>query len=182
MKIHLESNRTQLSNKIGMSGINNKARVIGKSELFYSKYSRFTFKALIRDRYQKFLNSMLELEEINIDTVESVKIEVYPARKKTGFGIAGKCNPVTGKICIYPKTEKFCYAFGEKYGKSVLIIYAGSRARASLIHELLHLKYKSDESKVRSLTRSYFSKFLRENSNWHLSSQSVCNLIFGRGK
>ena len=39
--------------------------------------------------------------------------------------------------------------------------YVEGRARASLIHELLHLKYESDENKVKQLTKKYFTIFHR---------------------
>ena len=94
--------------------------------------------------------------------MNSVKIELYPLQKENGLKIAGKCNPYTGKIRIYPKTAQFCSAFEEKYGKDLLILYAGSRARAALIHELLHLKYTSDEKQVRKLTETYFSEYIKK--------------------
>jgi hypothetical protein len=166
----------QLSNKIKISPISSKVKAVGKSELFYSKYSHFALKALKRYHYQEFLNLMLEIEGIDKDNVNSIKVGVYPVKKKAGVGIAGKCNPLTGKIFIYPKPKKFCNLVREKYGRKLLLTYVGNRARASLIHELLHVKYLSDEQKVRALTKTYYSLYV---SNNKASSSSVYNLIFG---
>jgi hypothetical protein len=169
---------TAISNKITMGETTEKSQ-ISKDNDFYSRYSRFTLKALGRYRFQEFVNLMLKLEDIDEKKVNSIKIVLYPVRKQKGCGVAGTCNPLTGKIRIYPKNEKFCDVFSEKYGKILLITYAGNRARASLIHELLHLKYTSDEGKVRALTKAYFSKYIQETKDLRLGSLSVYNLIFG---
>lgn len=171
----IEANKIQLSNKIRINE-GNGAQLLGKSELFYSKYSHFTLKSLKKYRYQQFLRLMLEREAIDKNNVDSVKVEVYPVRKKAGSSIAGRCNPGTGKIYIYPKTKNFCTFFEEKYGRILLGVYVKNRARASLIHELLHIKYYGDEEKVRALTQTYFSTYLRLNET---TSLSIYNLIFG---
>jgi hypothetical protein len=171
----IKLNKIQLSNKIRINK-GNGAELLRRSELFYSKYSRFTLKALKKYRYQHFLSLMLEREAIDKNNVDSVRVEVYPVRKKAGSSIAGRCNPITGKICIYPKTKHFCNFFEEKYGRILLVAYVKNRARASLIHELLHIKYYGDEEKVRALTQTYFSTYLRLNENANVSTY---DLIFG---
>ncbi len=128
---------------------------------FYSNYSRFVLKALRKSSFQTFLYWMLLSENIEEKTINTVCIKIFPAPGKNGFNIAGKCNTFKGKIRIYPKTNNFCDAFSKKFGKTILISYVGNRARASLIHELLHLKYTSDEQKVRELTEAYFSVYLK---------------------
>ncbi len=99
-------------------------------------------------------------------------IAVFPARRKNGFNIVGRCDTFRGRIRIYPKTFNFCYAFRKKYGKDYLFTFVGNRARAALIHELLHLKYVSDEKKVQELTGNYFSEFIKnrfaKDSNFNL--------------
>jgi hypothetical protein len=157
-----------------------KSETLLQNTRFYSKYSRFILKALRKTLFQQFVYLMLEAEGIDQKTVNSVKIELYPLQKENGLKIAGKCNPTTGKIRIYPKTAQFCSAFEEKYGKDLLIAYAGSRARAALIHELLHLKYISDEKQVRKLTETYFFEYIKKVNNSTSGSLSVCNLIFAR--
>lgn len=167
-----------MTSKIKINQVTEEGKPSPENNRFYPRYSRFILKALRRNRFQEFLNLMLKLEEIGESNIYSIKIEPYPFFKRTGPSLAGKCNPFTGKICIYPKSRKFCKAFSEKYGKNFLITYAGNRARASLIHELLHLKYTSDEGKVRSLTKTYFFKYIKSTYGENLGSLSVCNLIF----
>jgi hypothetical protein len=171
-----EPSKIELSNKIGISLLSKGAKAISKNELFYSKYSFFALKSLKRYRYQEFLSLMLELEGIDKDNIDSIKVSVYPVRKKAGRGIAGKCNPASGRIYIYPKPRKFCNNVREKYGKKLLLAYVSNRARASLIHELLHVKYFSDEEKVRALTKIYYSLYMRSD---RITRTSVYNLIFG---
>jgi hypothetical protein len=128
---------------------------------FYSNYSRFVLKALSKYSFQEFLYWMLLTENIEEKNVNAVFIKVYPAARKKGFSIVGKCNIYSGRIRIYPKTSSFCDAFSRKFGKNILISYVGSRARAALIHEVLHLKYASDEQKVRELTEYYFCVYMK---------------------
>jgi hypothetical protein len=107
---------------------------------------------------------MLKKEKINEQMVRSVYVKVFPFRRKNGKGLAGNCDVSRGKIRIYPKSRKFCMVFTRKFDKKTLMTYAGNRARAALIHELLHLKYAADERKVRELTRDYFFAFKQSQS------------------
>jgi hypothetical protein len=128
---------------------------------FYSNYSRFVLKALSKYSFQEFLYWMLLTENIEEKNVNAVFIKVYPAARKNGFSIVGKCNIYSGRIRIYPKTSRFCDAFSRKFGKNILISYVGNRARAALIHEVLHLKYANDEQKVRELTEYYYCVYMK---------------------
>src|SRR4030066_2585691 len=128
---------------------------------FYMKYSSFVFRSLKRPSFQRFIYWMLRRENIEEQMVRAVDVKVFPLRRKNGKGLAGNCDTTRGKIRIYPKTVKFCREFTQKFGKSTLLMYAGSRARAAIIHELLHLKYETDEKKVRELAKEYFFAFTR---------------------
>lgn len=90
---------------------------------------------------------MLKKEKIEEQAVRAVHVKVLPLRRKNGKGIAGNCDTTRGRIRIYPKTMNFCQIFKQKFGRYTLLVYAGNRARAALIHELLHLKYIEDEKK-----------------------------------
>jgi hypothetical protein len=129
---------------------------------FYLKYSSFVFRTLKKVSFQKFLHWMLKKERIEEQTVSAVHISVLPLRGKTGKGIAGNCDTARGRIRIYPKTIKFCQIFKQKFGRNTLLLYAGNRARAAIIHELLHLKYTEDEKKVRELAKEYFCSFAQK--------------------
>jgi hypothetical protein len=145
---------------------------------FYMNYSSFVFKALKRSSFQKFLQWMLRRERIEAQMVGTVDVKVFPLRRKNGKGLAGNCDTSRGKIRIYPKTVKFCLEFTQKFGKSTLLVYAGSRARAALIHELLHLKYATDEKRVRELAKEYFFAFTRIKPSKTPKHLSIYTMVF----
>ena len=147
---------------------------------FYTNYSRFILKALKKSSFQEFLCSMLLAENMQVEIVNTVDIRVFPAPRKNGFNIIGKCDTFRGRIRIYPKTFNYCYSFRKKYGKNYLLLFVGNRARAALIHELLHLKYVNDEEKVRELTDTYFSEYLKKHFNKNSNLMSLHNLIFNQ--
>jgi hypothetical protein len=144
---------------------------------FYLNYSSFVFKALEKPSFQKFLNWMLKKETIEEQTVRAVYVKVLPLRKN-GKGIAGNCDTTRGRIRIYPKTTKFCQIFKQKFGRKSLLVYAGNRARAALIHELLHLKYAADEKTVRERAKDYFYIFTKKQSARSLHALCVYTMIF----
>ena len=145
---------------------------------FYMNYSSFVFRALRRPSFQKFLQWMLRRERIEAQMVGAVDVKVFPLRRKNGKGLAGNCDIAQGKIRIYPKTMKFCREFTQKFGKSTLLMYAGSRARAALIHELLHLKYAADEKRVRELAKEYFFAFTRIKPSKTPKHLSIYTMVF----
>jgi len=145
---------------------------------FYMKYSSFVFRSLKRSSFQKFLSWMLRKEKIDEQMVKAVHVKVFPLRRKNGKGLAGNCAPAEGKIRIYPKTLKFCRIFTQKFGKHTLLAYAGNRARAALIHELLHLKYVEDEKTVRELAEEYFFVFMQKQYAQNSNKLWVYTLIF----
>jgi hypothetical protein len=172
--------RNLLAKKISIANVEDNDFNLPINSKFYLKYSRFTLKALNKKGFQEFLSEMLKNEKIPQKNIDSISIEILPAPRKNGLTIAGKCNTIKGKIRIYPKPLKFCDTFRKEYGQYLLVEYAGNRARAALIHELLHLKYRSDEVGVRKLTEEYFSRLI--NSQYANSSKALqtCKLIFAR--
>ena len=137
------------NSKINIALDPNKAN-LSRHFLFYKNYSLFILKALRKSSFQEFLGTMLLTENIEEKTVNTVDINVFPAPIKNGFNVVGKCDTFRGRIRIYPKTFTFCFAFKKKYGKNYLFAFVGNRAKAALIHELLHLKYASDEKRCRN--------------------------------
>jgi hypothetical protein len=135
-------------------------------------------KALRKTSFQEFLCSMLLAENMHEKIVDRIDIRVFPAPRKNGFNTIGKCDTFRGRIRIYPKTFTFCCAFRKKFGKDYLLTFVGYRARAALIHELLHLKYISNEEKVRELTETYFSSYMKKQLNKKSNFLSLHNLIF----
>jgi hypothetical protein len=168
-----------LSNKIIITGDPEKIESFSQKHVtFYRKYSSFVFRVLKKPSFQKFLHWMLKKEKIEEQTVRDVHVKVLPLRRKNGKGIAGNCNTTKGRIRIYPKTMKFCQVFRQKFGRKTLLMYAGNRARAALIHELLHLKYTEDEKTVRKLAEDYFCIFTQKQSAQSSYTLYVYTMIF----
>jgi hypothetical protein len=168
-----------LSSKIRISVDHEKLGNFSQKQVrFYLKYSSFVFRALRKPSFQKFLHWMLKKEKIREQTVRAVHVKVLPLRRKNGKGIAGKCDTTRGRIRIYPKTTKFCQTFTQKFGRKILLVYAGNRARAALIHELLHLKYVEDEKTVRELAKDYFCIFTRKQPTQSAHSLFIYTMIF----
>ena len=53
--------------------------------------------------------------------------------------------------------------FKQKFGWHTLSMYAGNRARAALIHELLHLKYVEDEKPLENFPENIFASLHTNN-------------------
>ena len=172
-------NNFQLSSKMRISVDSKKLEGFSQNHVkFYLKYSSFVFKALKKPSFQKFLRWMLKKEKIDEHIVRAVQVKVLPFKRKNGNGVAGKCNTARGRILIYPKTIKFCQIFKQKFGRNNLLAYAGNRARAALIHELLHLKYTKDEKTVRELAKDYFCIFTQKQCNQSVRSLFIYTMIF----
>lgn len=125
---------------------------------FHVKYASVVFKTLRKPLFQSFIDWMLKREKIGEEAVASVRIMTFPFRKENGNALAGRCNN-KGEIHIYPKRLEFCLKLRQRFGKERFLSYIKNRARAALIHELLHVKYSNDEERVRELTRKYFKTF-----------------------
>jgi hypothetical protein len=155
-----------LSNKFGIAVQTRELKKSSNKQVsFYLKYSSSVLRALKKPLFQKFLRWMLRRENIEEDTVGNVQIKVFPFRKNDDRGLAGKCNVKNGEIHIYPKRLKSCQKLIQECGKEKFVYCLKRRARAALIHELLHLKYANDEETVRHLTKKYSSIFARAQKN-----------------
>jgi hypothetical protein len=173
------TNNFQISSKMRISVDHKKLESLSQNHVkFYLKYSSFVFKALKKPSFQNFLRWMLKKEEIEAQIVRAVQVKVLPFRRKNGNDVAGKCNTTQGRIRIYPKTIRFCHTFKQKFGRNKLLTYAGNRARAALIHELLHLKYAKDEKTVRELTKEYFCIFTQKHCTQSARSLFIYTMIF----
>jgi len=145
---------------------------------FYMKYASFVLRTLGRPSFLKFLCWMLRRENIEEHKIRDVQVRVFPLRKENGRGLAGNCNTERGEIQIYPKTLNFCQGLMQESGKDKFVLYAGSRARAALIHELLHLKYADNEDKVRELTEEYFAVFTQNRSAQDSQTPNIYDMLF----
>jgi len=144
---------------------------------FYMKYALIVFNTLRKPKFRKFLDWVLRRERIGENRVKDVQIRMFPLRKENGNGLAGKCNS-EGKIFLYPRRLEFFREKMQKLGREKVNFYIKSRARAALIHELLHLKYASDEEKVRELTRKYFNIFTKHQPTQNSDSHKIAKMLF----
>ena len=135
---------------------------------FYKRYSAFVVKALIKPRFQKFLKWIIRREKIEENLVKDVQVRVFPFQKENGNVLAGRCKS-KGRIFIYPKRFEFCRELMQEHGKEKALSYIESRAQAALIHEFLHVKYTSNEEKVRKLTKKYFNIFANSENTHELT-------------
>ena len=129
-----------------------------KYSKFYGIYSVVIFRCLRKPIFLKFLNWVMKIEKIQKEKVKNIQIRMFPSIKNNGNPLIGKCN-TQGEIFLYPKRLDMCRKKIKKIKPESFKKYIEGRARASLIHEILHLKYESDENKVRKLTKKYFSIF-----------------------
>ena len=144
---------------------------------FYMRYALVAFNTLRKPMFQKFLNWVLRRERIEENKVKDVQIRMFPLRKENGNGLAGKCNN-EGKIFLYPRRLEFFLERMQELGRENVNFYIKSRARAALIHELLHLKYASDEEKVRELTRRYFNIFTKHQPTQNSDAHKIVKILF----
>ncbi len=163
----------KLSSKIRKTFHSQKAAEFSENFRFYKKYASFVLEALKTPRFQKFLKWIIKREEIEEDVVEDVQVKVFPFKKENGNGLAGRYKS-KGLILIYPKRFKFCQGLAQEIGKEKTFSYIKNRARATLIHELLHVKYASNEKKVRKLTKKYFNIFAEKSE----SAYDISKILF----
>jgi len=143
---------------------------------FYRKYASFVAKTLSKPLFQSFLSWLLRRENIDKDLVQDIQVRVFPFHKKNGNSLAGRWIN-KGKIIIFPKSARFYRILVAKHGSEIAHSYVKSRACATLIHEILHSKYSSDEERVRKLTERYFNIYARNSKTEDLES-AVFEILF----
>ena len=128
--------------------------------LFYRSYASFVKKSLRKSLFQRFLRWLLQRESIDRSLIKDVQIKVLPFRRENGNSLAGKWRR-DGEISVFPKSLKFYRKLSARHGSEIARAYVKGRAWATLIHEILHAKYSSDEARVRRLTERYFNIYVR---------------------
>lgn len=149
-----------LLDKIKIRNAPNKAMQYPKKRSFYEGYALFVKNTLRKPLFQRFLRWLLTKENIDKNLIEEVQIRVFPFQKKNGNNLAGRWNQ-HGNISIFPKSHEYYRKLVAKHGNEFAHSYVKCRARATLIHEILHAKYSSDEKKVRRLTKRYFTLYAK---------------------
>ncbi len=170
--------KLKLTSKIRM--VANPQKVVKASERrlrFYTKYADFVLKTLEKPLFQKFLNWMIKRENIEGHMVKNIQVRVFPFQKENGKRLAGRWNS-KGEILIYPKRLDFFRRMMRNGKKETVYFYIKCRAMATLIHELLHVKYLDDENNVRELTRKYFNIFIQRQNTQNSNSCSIQKMLF----
>jgi hypothetical protein len=144
---------------------------------FYTNYASAVSGTLKRPTFQRFLNWIIKREAIEKKAVKDIQVRVFPFEKKNGNFLAGRCNN-EGIIQIFPKRRSDLQKKLQKHTKEKVRFYLKSRAIAALIHEVLHLKYEGNESKVRQLTKKYFSTFFHKQDVSAERVESVKSILF----
>ncbi len=150
-----------LLDKIRIKSAPLKAKQSPKNQSFYKGYALLVKRTLRKPLFQGFLRWLLRRENIDKSLIDEVQIKVFPFQKGNGNTLAGKWNKHHG-ISIFPKSYEFYRELVEKHGNGVAHSYVKCRARATLIHEILHTKYSSDEERVRRLTKRYFTLYAKD--------------------
>jgi hypothetical protein len=120
---------------------------------------------------------MLKKENIAEQTVKKVKVMVFPFRKQNGNGLAGRWNG-KGGVLIFPRRLEYCQRLMQKQTEETVHAYIRNRARAALMHELLHIKYLDDEKKVRKLTKQYFHTFIQHLNISNSDINTMMKMLF----
>ena len=170
--------KLKLSSKIRM--VANPQKVVKASERrlrFYTKYADFVLKTLKKPLFQKFLNWVIKRENIEGHMVKNIQVRVFPFQKENGKRLAGRWNS-KGEILIYPKRLDFFRRMMRNGKKETVYFYIKCRAMATLIHELLHVKYLDDENNVRELTRKYFNIFIQRQNTQNSNASGIQKMLF----
>jgi hypothetical protein len=169
-----------LSNRIKIKPLRNSTTRIPKEHMFfYTGYASFVGKALRKPIFQRFLRWLLKRENIDKHLIKDIKIRILPYQKDNGKSLAGR-RKRNGSISIFPKSLQFYRGLKAEHGSEIARTYVKSRAWATLIHEILHAKYSSDEERVRRLTERYFSIYVGNPKTGDFDSV-ILEILFNSG-
>jgi len=143
---------------------------------FYQRYAFIVSRTLRKPIFQNFLKWLIKKEQIEKKSVKDIQIRVFPFIKSNGKSIAGRCSS-SGIIRIFPKRQRFLNKKLQNH-KEKTHFYIRSRAMAGLIHEILHIKYKGNEHKVRKLTKKYFNIFIHHQNPNPQSINNIHKILF----
>ena len=144
---------------------------------FYGNYANYVSNCLRKPIFQRFLKWVMKREKIQKGKIRNVQIRMFPTIEENGNFLIGKCNS-KGEVFLYPKKIGACKKKRQRISSECLLGYIQGRAMASLIHELLHLKYGSNEEKVKELTKKYYSIFHSNNDSKPLDFKKHQAMVF----
>ena len=128
---------------------------------WYRGYAETVLLALQHPRFQRFLNWFLRREHIPVQYVKAIQVRMFPRIKANGQHLKGAATS-HGIITIYPQDiPRNTSAKDLVQSDAFPLAYVQWRARATLIHELLHYKYRHREQRVRQLTQQYMQRCMQ---------------------
>ena len=171
--------KPKLSNKIRVVSNRRKRENCPEKQLqFYTDYASAVSDTLKKPLFQKFLRWIMKREKIERIAVTDIQVRVFPFKKENGKTLAGRCNTDDGVILIFPKKRSFFRKKLQNHKKEKIRFYLKNRAMAALIHEILHIKYDDNESKVKYLTRKYFGIFIRHQTPDVHKAHAIQKMLF----
>jgi hypothetical protein len=144
---------------------------------FYRKYAVVAQRTLSRPLFQGFLGWILTEESIERGSISKIEVMLFPFRNGKGNWLAGRISR-KGEIFLYPKKKEFCQRLMQEFERNNVYFYIKARAMAALIHELLHLRYASDENMVRQKTEKYFQIFIWNEYVQNPKIRSILKMLF----
>lgn len=128
---------------------------------WYREYAAIVLSALQHPRFQRFLTWLLQHEHIPVQHIKAIQVRLFPRIKANGHHLKGAATS-HGIITLYPHTIPTTSQAKDVPPSDVFSRkYVQWRARATLIHELLHYKYRHREQRVRQLTHQYTQRCMQ---------------------
>jgi hypothetical protein len=128
---------------------------------WYTRYAEAVLKALRHSRFQQFLGALLRHEHISLRRIKAIHIRTFPRTKANGRHLNGTATS-KGIIALYPPTMPKTVGDRNMHrSKGFSLTYVQWRARATLIHEILHYKYRHREHHVRQLAQQYTQRCMQ---------------------
>jgi hypothetical protein len=173
--------RQELVREIGIDfRVQGGREIHDKQAGFYRKYAAVAQRTLSRPLFQGFLGWMLTEENIERCMISKIEVMTFPFRNEKGNWLAGRISR-KGEISVYPKKKEFCQRLMQEFERNNVYFYIKARAMATLIHELLHLRYASDENMVRRKTEKYFQIFVWNEYIQNSKMRSILRVLFTSG-
>jgi hypothetical protein len=132
----------------------------------YERFAHLATQALKDPTYQRFLRRVIAREQMAETKIAHIQVKTFPHVKSNGRRLVGRSNG-DGEIALYPQGLRRIRTMRRRWGVEASRLYVKSRARAALLHELLHLKYRDREQKVRVLTRRYYRAYRQRTPRAH---------------
>jgi hypothetical protein len=153
------------------------AKYTVKEKKFFNDYADFVLRIIRDDSVNERVRQIISIENLRIDKPVDIRVMVFPARAlrgRTNRTLHGSYSHSASQISLYPLKipreyaknkgqELFRETFDDLSDREKRLLYEiAHTAVATLIHEILHVKFESrgfnsyaEESLVRKLEAKY---------------------------